>query len=90
VDAVIHLMPEDATYIFTQAQSRRALPARKIYEKFISSGRDSSRVHVRENVTEALELARSIAAKSMEENPQSRPLIYVGGSTYVVSEAVTL
>lgn len=90
VDAVIHLMPEDATYIFTQAQSRRALPARKIYEKFISSGRDSSRVHVRENVTEALELARSLAAGAKADNPQSRPLIYVGGSTYVVSEAVTL
>ena len=35
VDSVIHLMPEDATYVFTQAQSKRALAAESIRERFM-------------------------------------------------------
>ena len=30
------------------------------------------------------------AAQIVEDTPHARPLIYIGGSTYVVSEAVTL
>ena len=88
VDSVLHLMPENATYIFTQAQSKRALSAEKIYEKYVSfcneTGRKVENIYVRNNVTDAVMLARELAS-SMEN-----PLIYIGGSTYVVSEAVTL
>ena len=88
VDSVLHLMPENATYIFTQAQSKRALSAEKIYEKYVSfcneTGRALENLHVKDNVADAVALARELAL-SMEN-----PLIYIGGSTYVVSEAVTL
>lgn len=88
VDSVLHLMPEDAVYIFTQAQSKRALSAEKIYEKYLAfckeSGRKVENIHVKDNVTGAVALARELAL-AMET-----PLIYIGGSTYVVSEAVTL
>lgn len=85
VDAVLHLMPQNATYIFTQAQSKRALAAEKIYEKFIAAGRDMTNVYVVPQVADAVAKAREIAA-----GLSGCPLIYIGGSTYVVSEAVAL
>lgn len=85
VDAVLHLLPENAVYVFTQADSKRALPAEKIKEKYRSYCRESGRpfvdVHVVPCVAEALETALRLAAS------EKSPLIYIGGSTYVVSEA---
>ena len=118
VDSVIHLMPEQATYIFTQADSKRALAASAIMEKFmkyrsdvglpcveLSSGiadvdplvftepfaneHRAYAVTIPE-VTAAVAAAREIAARLIASNPSSIPLIYIGGSTYVVSEAVAM
>ena len=86
VDAVIHLMPEDATYIFTQASGKRALAASVICEKYKafceSVGRSSVDVFCCESVASAMVKAEELALAV----PGS--LVYVGGSTYVVSEAV--
>ena len=86
VDAVIHLMPEDATYIFTQASGKRALAASVICEKYKafceSLGRPSGDVFCCESVASAMVKAEEMAMAG----PGS--LVYVGGSTYVVSEAV--
>ena len=86
VDAVIHLMPEDATYIFTQASGKRALAASVICEKYKafceSVGRLSGDVFCCESVASAMAKAEEMAMAV----PGS--LVYVGGSTYVVSEAV--
>ena len=86
VDAVIHLMPEDATYIFTQASGKRALAASVICEKYKafceSLGRPSGDVFCCESVASAMVKAEEMAMAV----PGS--LVYVGGSTYVVSEAV--
>lgn len=94
VDSVIHLMPERASYVFTQAHGKRALAASSIFEKYqkfcTESGRDSGDVHVTDNVADAVGLARSIYAALKSEDADSRPLIYIGGSTYVVSEALAL
>ena len=94
VDAVLNLMPQNAVYIFTQAQSKRALPAEKVYAKYEAfcnaTGRTLENVYVKDNVAEAVKLAREIAQKSTADDRNAQPLIYIGGSTYVVSEAVTL
>ena len=86
VDAVIHLMPEDATYIFTQASGKRALAASVICEKYKafceSVGCPSGDVFCCESVASAMVKAEELALAV----PGS--LVYVGGSTYVVSEAV--
>lgn len=86
VDAVIHLMPEDATYVFTQASSKRALPAAVIREKYeafcLSTGRECGNVFCCDSVDKAMAKARELASDA----PGS--MVYVGGSTYVVSEAV--
>ena len=92
VDSVIHLMPEDATYIFTQAHGKRALAASVIKEKYLtfcsSAGRGAGDVHVAADVAEAVALARQLALQIVEADPSADPLIYIGGSTYVVSEAI--
>ena len=94
VDAVIHLMPKDATYIFTQANGKRALPASKVCEKYLAfcaeAGRSAENVHVADNVPEAVAMARKIASEIKNVCTHARPLVYIGGSTYVVSEAVAL
>ncbi len=88
VDSVIHLMPADAHYVFTNAHGKRALAAEAVCDKYLgfcgAVGRATDNVHCAGTVVEAMKLAYELAA-SME-----RPLIYVGGSTYVVSEAVAM
>ena len=94
VDAVLHLLPENATYIFTQAQSKRALAAEKIAQKFSDfchqTGRVEKEIYVKSDVAGAVVFALETAARLVSEKPESRPVIYIGGSTYVVSEAVVM
>ena len=89
VDSVLDLLPEDAIYIFTQAQSKRALAAEVIREKYISHCEKSSRkegeVYVADTVEGAVKLAGHLAL-----GKENDTIIYIGGSTYVVSEAVLL
>ena len=92
VDAVLHLMPENATYVFTQSQGKRALAAENVRGRYLAfcteTGRKTDDVHCCGTVVEAVELAFRHAASLKEADVNARPLIYVGGSTYVVSEAV--
>lgn len=105
VDAVLHLMPSDATYIFTQAQGKRALPAQEACDRYLAfcaecgrevqQGRDRDvqgcRVYVEPDVRSAVAKAVAIAQNAgVSQGPSEdhRPLIYIGGSTYVVSEAM--
>ena len=94
VDSVMHLMPEGATYIFTQAQSKRALAAEKVSQKYqdfcAANGRDAGRLFVKDTVESAVALAQATASDVVAKNPEAQPVIYIGGSTYVVSEAVVL
>jgi dihydrofolate synthase/folylpolyglutamate synthase len=94
VDSVIHLMPQDAIYVFTQAQGKRALPAENIRDRYLTFCEENSRsigtVHCAGTVVEAMNLAYEIAAGIVAADAHARPLIYVGGSTYVVSEAVAM
>ena len=92
VDAVIHLMPVDAVYVFTQAHGKRALPAEEAMKKYMSFCEETNRKcgesYCVPVVTEAREKAEEVAASIMKADQNARPIIYIGGSTYVVSEAV--
>ena len=94
VDSVLHLLPEGATYVFTQAQSKRALASTKIHEKYsifcAEVGREEGEIYVTDTVLDAVTIAREKAEKLMAADADAKPLIYIGGSTYVVSEAVAL
>jgi dihydrofolate reductase len=68
-----------------------ASEVRDKYESFCKvAGRSVENVHSAENVAEAVLMARNIAALMKENNPEACPMIYVGGSTYVVSEAIAV
>lgn len=92
VDAVLHLMPEETVYVFTQAQGKRALPAEDIRTRFVDfcgqSGRRISDIYVAGTVVEAVEKALELALHIKGADSSAIPMIYIGGSTYVVSEAV--
>ncbi|MGN1210095.1 MAG: glutamate ligase domain-containing protein, partial [Candidatus Cryptobacteroides sp.] len=92
VDAVMHLMPRQARYIFTNASSRRAMEASEVMEKYLrhcaSAGIDSPDAVAAPDVASAVRMALELNGRMLEEKPGSRPLIYIGGSTYIVSEAV--
>lgn len=92
VDAVMHLMPEDAVYVFTQAHGKRALPVEDVVRKYLNhcseAGRTACEVHCVPDVKEARAFAEGLASAIVEADPAARPLIYIGGSTYVVSEAL--
>ena len=94
VDAVIRLMPEDAAYVFTQAVGKRALPADEVMGKYLDfcneAGRQPDVVCSVVSVAEAVRKALDLASEIMSSDPAAVPVIYIGGSTYVVSEAVAL
>ena len=93
VDAVMRLMPRDAKYVFTQANGKRALPAESVREKYLTfctgTGRQPGTVLCCPHVREAARVAYDEAARLCNADPSARPLIYVGGSTYVVSEFIS-
>ncbi len=93
VDSVLRLMPADAIHVFTQAHSGRALPAETVKERYVgccrTSGRECGEIHVVNAVPDAVSLAVRLVERIRESDPSARPLIYIGGSTYVVSEAVS-
>jgi dihydrofolate synthase/folylpolyglutamate synthase len=90
VDAALKLLPEDEVMVFTKASGKRAMDASEIMSRYVSSrearGLSVGNVFcddsVEDAVRRALDLASGIAGAS------GKPVVYIGGSTYVVSEAV--
>lgn len=77
VDAVLRILPKRAYVFFTAAASKRAMSAQELFARARHPYGE-----VCSNVGDAL-------AKALERSEKlSKPLIYIGGSTYVLSEAV--
>lgn len=75
VQTVMGLLPKDATYYWTQAETKRAIPVDKIAE--YGRGKQlSGKTYA--TVKEAYNAAR--------ENAQKDDFIFVGGSSYVVAD----
>ena len=97
LDAIMPLMPHNASYIFTAPATQRALPADELLKRYLAyckkEGLNTGRLYSSENVSKALSMATMLAAQT---NPRQidrkapEPIIYIGGSTYLVSEAVPL
>lgn len=85
---IMPLMPEDATYIFTSPTIKRALPVGELYSKckefWEAHGRNPESLHAVQDVRDAIQLAISLSGRAL------KPLVYVGGSSYLVSEAEPL
>ena len=83
LDGILPLMPTDATYVLTGLESTRALPpedlARRFKEYREGAGKPCKMV-VTSSAAEAVKTALSL-------DDGRNPLIFIGGSTYLLSEA---
>ena len=75
VDVVLNLLPHDAVYYFTQAQTHRAIPATDLAAMF-GQGCAFSTVEA--------------AVRQAQKEATDEDIIFIGGSNYVVGEALTL
>ena len=97
LDGIMPLIPADATCIFTNPEIHRALPEKELTERYrafcAANGRSVNRIYDAPNVRQALSMAINLARETSRKPDSARfcfPLIYVGGSTYLVSEAVQI
>ncbi len=77
IDGILELFPANATYYFTQAKIPRALPATELFEKARSKKLFGK---IYSGVAEAIDAAKLCA--------DPNDLIFIGGSTFIVAEAV--
>ena len=75
IDEVMKLLPQDAHYYFTQAKTHRAIPSSELASMF-GKGEYFSDV--------------PSAIKQAQKNATDKDIIFIGGSNYVVGEALTL
>lgn len=94
--SILPLMPTEASYIFTTPKTARALPAEEIsrrFEEFFKARHTIPNYTVIPDVAEAVRCALT-HAESLQRGPQvsassqSKPLIYIGGSTFALAEAL--
>ena len=78
LDSVLALLPQEARYYFTQAQTHRAIPSRTVKEKATQRGLAGESY---DDVPSAYRAALSDA------NPED--FVFVGGSSYVVADLLT-
>ena len=92
LEGILPLLPREATYVLTAPHTPRALPAETLAARFETYGKTSGTPSggclcvpgVPQAVARALDLAR----QTLAADPAARPLVYIGGSTFVVSEAM--
>ena len=77
ISQILALMPKDAHYIFTRANSRRAASAEQLAELASAAGLDFEFCDV---VANAVSKAKSMMS--------SDDMLFIGGSTFVVAEAI--
>ena len=101
LDSILPLMPKDATYVFAAPSTPRALPAEKILSRWKASRAaarlDSSRAYTAESVRDAVQMALSLSrnlseslSRSASASPDAPVCVFIGGSTFVVGEAITI
>lgn len=79
IDTVMNMLPTNATYYFTQAQTKRAIPANIVKEK----GKEH---HLKGYVFPQVADAYMAALHHANEDD----FIFVGGSSYIVADFLTL
>ena len=78
IDTVMNMLPKQAIYYWTQASTKRAIPAKKISEKAQQYGLHG---YIYNNVKEAY----SHALKEAD----NADFIFIGGSSYIVADLLS-
>lgn len=93
IRGVSGLFPSEGHYIYTQAKGSRALSSpelMRIVDMVVKEGLEESR-YLDSVSTSSVEEAVAIAKNRMkEEYPEKKKLLFIGGSSYVVAEALEL
>ena len=87
VEAVSRLLPLDATYIFTQAQGSRAMSAGILREIVNASRRAMGKTDAGLADSAVVPDVREAVGKALKEAGE-KDLVFIGGSSYVVAEAL--
>lgn len=82
VDTVLDLLPDGARYYFTAPATSRALPAKELLSRWQAIHSEQQSAQAYERVGEAIAAAQ---ANATEEDA-----IFIGGSNYVVGEALEI
>ncbi|MDR0371921.1 MAG: bifunctional folylpolyglutamate synthase/dihydrofolate synthase [Prevotellaceae bacterium] len=77
ITAVLQLLPKNAVYYFTQANVARAMPSEKLREKAVEQNLAGT----------AFPTVSSAIEKAMQDASEN-DLIFIGGSNFVVGEAI--
>ena len=83
LDSIIPFMPSDARYVLVSPRTSRSLPAEALWNR-ICELRPSLDCRTAPSVKDGVQMALEMASHAPES------VIYIGGSTFVVSEAVTI
>lgn len=78
IDDILNLLPRDAVYYLTNADIPRALPADKLWEKFIAQG-------IKGKIFRKV----SDAYKEAKKEASEKDIIFIGGSTFVVADLLS-
>ena len=101
LDSILPLMPVDATYIFAAPDTARALPAAEILKRFTAAQAAQTgaplRAYAADSVRQAVQMAMQLAQTLSQQTNRSAsaskpvpPLVFIGGSAFVVAEALPL
>ena len=98
LDSILPLMPVDATYIFAAPDTARALPAAEILKRFTAAQAGAPlRAYAADSVRQAVQMAMQLAQTLSQQTNRSAsaskpvpPLVFIGGSAFVVAEALPL
>lgn len=92
VSHILPLIPRDARIIYTQASVKRAMDSRMLAEYGESVGRGGSYTpDVAAALDEACRLAQQLKTEAAEDEAEgNEPLIFIGGSTFVVADLLAL
>ncbi len=92
VDQIMPLMPAGAELYFVTAANKRAMAAQEILQHYLAAGGDAARARC-SSLNDAVQSVlgpRRAAQDAAPDTAQSRHLVYIGGSAYLVSEALPL
>lgn len=78
VRSILHLLPKNARYYFTKAQIERSLPEDELYALALREGLQGKAYH---SVEEAI--------KDAKTNASPHDLIFIGGSNFIVGDALS-
>ena len=92
IDTVLGLLPENAVYYFTQPATSRALPAEELYRRWHALhpiANPQSPIANRQSPISAFSTVRE-ALTAAQEAATADDIIFIGGSNYVVGEALSV